>query len=119
MLFHDYLDSIQGTEDEARFLAHLEKSHKGISKVANMPIPVAGKIMKALAHLGECDSVEDFKESCHYNSVRNWEIKIDLDKSTLSCNPSKELQAKWLGIAAAIVSAAITAIVLAVLFKRK
>jgi len=116
MLFSEYLDSIQGTIDEKRLIEHFIKSKDGLSHAAK--IPVAGRIMKALIHIGECESIEEFKKSKHYNFIKHWDIDIDLDKQRLNISPSKELKAKWLGIASAVVSAAITAIAVTILLRR-
>jgi len=102
MLLTQYLDSIANTQDEARFLQELEKIKGPFSQMSQ--VPLVGKMFTALAALGECESIEGFKESCHYGSLEGWDIYVNLDSGMFSIYPGPEQRKKLfkiLGIAAA------------------
>jgi len=100
MLFTEFLDSVANTEDEARFFEELDKVMEHLEQATN--IPVVGKLIKAIAVLGELRSIEAFKETEHYQSIEGWDIYVDLDKGLLSIYPGAEQRKKIFTVMACI-----------------
>ena len=81
MTVAEYLDSIENTDQEQATLAKisemlgLNNAKEELMKLTK--IPVAGKVLKALVALSEAESVAEFKQTQHYNNIKNWAINAD------------------------------------------
>jgi len=107
MLFSEYLDTIEGTEDEARLFEQIDTFKDEIAQGAN--IPVVGKIVAAILALREFNSVAEFRQSDHYQHVAGWYCTIDLDKGIFSLQPGPKFWKK-VSIVCGIVSAGLLAL---------
>jgi len=88
MVISKYLDSIEGTEDEQKLLnATLKLSEEeGISELYDKPF--VGKIFTALNVLGKSESIADFKQTKHYDNIKDLGISVfDLEKGFFSIYP--------------------------------
>ena len=121
MKFSDYCDTFENTDDEQRLLQFLEKgdlkeAKKVFSKLAG--IPVIGKLFAALTALSDYESIAAFKASGHYENIKDWDFKIDLDKRSLSINPNEEQKKKFVKVVK-IVAAVITIIIICRKIRRR
>ncbi|MDR2166838.1 MAG: hypothetical protein LBE35_03170 [Clostridiales bacterium] len=94
MLLTEYLDSIQGTEQEAEFLEKMAGLKVHFERAARMPF--VGKFIMALAAIGDSQSIEDFEQSEHYETIQGWVIKVDPDTGFFSINPGPAQMKKFL-----------------------
>jgi len=88
MVISKYLDSIEGTEQEQQFIQCMSNffEMEGVSELLDKP--GIGKIFTALDVLGKSESVTEFKETEHYNNIKNWGISVfDLEKGMFSVYP--------------------------------
>ncbi|MCL2217574.1 MAG: hypothetical protein FWB91_11235 [Defluviitaleaceae bacterium] len=100
MLFTEYLDSVENTDDEARLLEEIAKFKDDLAQAVS--VPLVGKIVRAIAALGELGSIEAFKQSEHYHYIEGWDASIDLDKGMFSLYPGAEQRKTILKILAFI-----------------
>ena len=88
MIVSKYLDSIEGTEQEAllqKGLADITKD-EDVAKLFNMPL--VGKLLHAIVALGSSESIKEFKETEHYTHIKDWGITVfDLEKGYISIHP--------------------------------
>jgi len=98
MLFTDYLDSVANTEDEARFFEELAKLTADFKEVTQ--VPVVGKLFAAIVALSDCESIDEFKESGHYQDIEGWDISINLDTGLFAIYPGAAMRKKALGFLA-------------------
>ena len=108
MRFNEYLESIQGTEQEEKLFELVNKFKDDIGEAQEQvsQVPVLGKIVNAVAFLVECGNVEDYLESEHAQLLQGWDVKADLDKGIFNVYPGKEIRMKLfavLGVAAAVI----------------
>jgi len=96
MLFTEYLESIEGTEQEDQFIEHVAKAREYFE---HMPI----KVIKAVAALGDYDSIADYKESEHYQNTFGWDVKVNLETGSLSIYPGAAKRKKALIVIVCIV----------------
>jgi hypothetical protein len=101
MIFADYLDKIENTPDEARLIERIAEISDDIFKDIGEDdigmigkIPWAGKIILALEFFGECDSIEEFRNSEHYATLAGWDSKIDLDTGAFNLYPGPKARFK-------------------------
>jgi hypothetical protein len=92
MLFTEFLDSIQGTEQEARFLEVLAKIRNEIKQVTR--VPFVGKLFEALVALDGYASIAAFKQDECYENVQGWDVSVNLDKGLFSIYPGAEMREK-------------------------
>ena len=92
MLLTDYLDSIQGTEQEARFFEVFAVVKDAVKQLTR--IPVVGKLFEALVVLDDLGSIETFVQCEHYQNIRGWDIFVNLDKGVFSIYPGAESRKK-------------------------
>jgi hypothetical protein len=68
-------------------------------------IPFVGKLMKALVALGELESIEEFKQSEHYESIQGYNISgVNLEKGYFNITPGKEQRMKIVKALAPVVA---------------
>lgn len=101
MLLTDYLDSIENTEQEQKFLQEISELKEPFEQASK--VPVVGKLMKALVALGDSESIEEFKQSAHYAGIKGYDITFN-DKGHFSINPGAEQGKKAAIIFVAIVA---------------
>jgi len=88
MLLTEYLDTIQGTDQEQQFIEKLAELKVHFEPAAK--VPIFGKTIKALIALGDASNIEDFKQSEHYNNIQGYNIAItDIEKGYFSIHPGK------------------------------
>jgi len=95
MIVSDYLDSIEGTEQEAVLLKAFTEltEDKDIAKVFGLPI--VGKLIKALVVLGSSESIDAFRQTEHYMNIKDWGITVfDLEKGYISIHPGLQHRKK-------------------------
>ena len=98
-----YLASIEGTDKEPLFRSKILDLTKedGISQLLDKP--GVGKIFTALAVLGESESINDFRQTEHYDNIKDWSIKVfDLEKGYISIHPGPKHIATFLAFAAVV-----------------
>ncbi|MCL2575974.1 MAG: hypothetical protein FWE33_06030 [Defluviitaleaceae bacterium] len=96
MLFTEYLDSVENTEQETRLLEEIAKIEGDLAQAAR--IPVVGKGITALLALGEL-GIEEFKQSGHYDNIKGLDIAIDLDKGVFAIYPGAVMRRKIFTVA--------------------
>ena len=101
MLISKYLDSIEGTEKEPVFLnsfAELSED-KDVAKLLDKPI--IGKLLRALVALRSSDSIEAFRNTEHYENIKDWGITVfNLEKGYISIHPGPKHIKKILSVVA-------------------
>jgi len=100
MLFTAYLDSVENTEEEARFVEELSTTKEHLAQAARAP--VVGKLMRALVALSDCGSIEAFMQTEYYGDIEGWDCYIDLDAGYLGIYPGAVMRKKIFGIFACI-----------------
>ena len=80
-----YLDSIQNTENEELFLQKLSDINKDLAKATS--VPFIGKKIRSVIALGNAESIEDFRQTRHYDVIKDWNIYVpDLEKGHIYLN---------------------------------
>ena len=94
MSFVEFLNQIEGTEQEQQLYEEIEKikGQVGENLDQTMKIPVVGKLFGAILALAEIGSIAEFKESEHYAAVHGWDCKIDLEKGSFNLYPGPEMR---------------------------
>jgi len=101
MKVSDYLDSIEGTEKEPVFLKGLDEMTKNEDIAKALNTPIAGKLLTALVALGDSESIEAFKQTEHYEIIKEWGITVfDLEKGYISIHPGPKHLKRILAVAA-------------------
>lgn len=90
MTVSEYLNSIENTEQEQKALASFAKAFcevkDELAKAVNYPF--VGKCLRALLALSQATSVTEFKQTNHYNNIKNWDINVDqLEKGNIQVTP--------------------------------
>jgi hypothetical protein len=114
MNFAEYLTSIEGTEDEQKFLASGDTYMDDLRKaVEEAPMLANVKIIAALLALDECESLQQIRENEHFEYLSKWDINIiDLDKGLISMYPGSEMRKKIFKITLAVAGGLILLILL-------
>ena len=106
MLLTEYLDTIENTEQEQLFLQKLSEIKNDLAQAAK--VPFVGKMLRALVALGEVESIEEFRQSGHYENIKGFDITVsDLEKGHFSIHPGREQLTKAAKIAAIVFAAAL------------
>jgi len=93
MKFPEFLDSIENTEQEQAFRDVLISMEEDVAPAMN--IPFVGDIFRALEAFCECESVEAFRLTPHYDTLKKWDIAVhDLEKGMFSIYPGAEMRNK-------------------------
>jgi len=100
VLFGEYLESIEGTEQEKEFFSNLEALKDGLAQ-APSNIPFAGKMLNALKVLCNCESVAEFRDTEEYMVLAGWYTTIS-DGGGFSLSPGPETKRKILKVLAII-----------------
>ena len=88
MTIAKYLDSIEGTDKEPILFKGMVKLTEEESIAALMDKPGVGDIFTALAELGSSKSIADFRQTQHFNAIKDWGISVyDLEKGNISVYP--------------------------------
>ena len=74
MRFSDYLDCVDNAEQHQQLKVKICELKEAMEKGAG--IPVIGKYVRAAIAFGECESIEEFKQTPDYEKLKNWEITI-------------------------------------------
>ena len=88
MLFTDYLDEVQNTEEEARLFEVLAKLRDGYEEAVQ--VPVMGKAFAAVVALYDLGSIEEFKQSEHFDNMQGWNLEVNLNKDEFIPIPGDE-----------------------------
>jgi len=80
MKFSEYLDSAENAGDEEKVLQQFsaikeELAQQKLTKTQLeilYKLPLLGKIMKAIIALGDAESIEAFRQSEHYATIKDW-----------------------------------------------
>ena len=105
MRFSQFCDTAENTEQEQQLLQFLKQDdmkqvEKIFSKLAK--IPIIGKVIAAVSALGNYESIAAFRQSMHYNHIKDWEFKIDFDKKSMTISPNEEQKKKAIRVVATI-----------------
>jgi len=118
MVVSTYLDSIEGTEQEQQLLDGMVKLTAEQAIVDMMNAPGVGKIFTALDVLGKSESIAEFKETVHYNNVKDWGIQvIDIEKGYISIYPGPK-HIRKICIVAGVIGGVLLGLKLSKLFKK-
>ena len=114
MKFSQFCDKAENTEQEQQLLQFLkqddmEPAEKVFTKLARAP--VVGKLFAAVTALGEYDSIAAFKQSEHFQHIKNWNFAIDFDKKSMFITPNETQIRKALKVFA-IIGAVVALIVI-------
>ncbi|MCL2168755.1 MAG: hypothetical protein FWB74_01860 [Defluviitaleaceae bacterium] len=117
MLFTEYLESVKGTEDEARLIEKIGELKEHF--VEAREVPVAGKMIEGLIALEELGSIEAFLETHHIDNFEGWDVKIDFDKGQFSIYPGAQMRKKFFIIAGCVIAAIVLLVILIRKLRRK
>ena len=103
MTVSEYFDSLENTEDEQKLIGQLLEIKDAIEKAASLPF--LGKVMRALIALGESESIEAFRQTNHYATIKDWNVIAHDFNSTpnFTMYPSDAQLAKFFKILAVII----------------
>ena len=99
MIFSDYLDSIENTEQEQQLIEKFASVAADMEKATK--VPLVGKKIGALIALGSAESIAAFRETEHYDRIKDWDVSINLETGSFSLSPSSEQKKKIVKIAVA------------------
>ncbi|MCL2171627.1 MAG: hypothetical protein FWB71_05680 [Defluviitaleaceae bacterium] len=100
MLFTEFLDKIENTDDEARFFKQLGNVVDDLKEAKE--IPILGKLISAIVYLLELECITEFKQSEHYDVISGWDVIVDLDTGHFSVIPGPGHRKKIFKVAAII-----------------
>jgi len=105
MRFSQFCDMVEHTEQEQQLLQFLKQD--GMEQVeevfANMTgVPIVGKLFAAINALSDYETIAEFKQSEHYQHLKDWNVTIDFDKKLLLLGPNDEQKKKAVKILAVI-----------------
>lgn len=101
MIVSKYLDSIEGTEKELMLINSMVELAKDEDVAKVLDLPIVGKVLSALVALGSSESIADFKQSNHYDALKDWSITVfDLEKGYVSIHPGPKHLKKIFTVAA-------------------
>ena len=114
MRFSQFCEQAEGTEQEQQLLQFfkqdgMKEAEAVFLKMAR--IPFIGKLFAALAALGDYDSIAEFRQSEHYQNLKDWNFSVNFKKKSLYITLNDEQKKKAMKILA-ISSAVITLVVL-------
>ena len=95
MRFSQFCETVENTEQEQQLLQFFnndEQVEKIFSKMTC--IPGVGKLCKSLLAMGDYESITAFKQSEHYDPIKDWNFTVDFDKKSLSITPNDEQKKK-------------------------
>ena len=107
MTFSQFCDAAENTEQEQQLFQMLKKDELKVFRdmMAKMRrMPITGKIFAALLALCACDSIAAFRQSEHYQHIKDYNFKVDFDRNSLYLNPS-DAQKKQMAKALAVIGA--------------
>jgi len=90
MLLTEYLDSIENTEQEQKFLQQLAELKPHFQPAAK--VPFVGKTICALIALPDIGSIDEFRQSEHYAAIDGYNITTIGD--AFSITPGKDQMIK-------------------------
>lgn len=103
MVISKYLDSVEGTEEEQKLIDGMCKLMEEEAVRQLMTQPVVGKIFTAVDVLGKCESIAEFKETEHYNKIKDWGISVhDIEQGYFSIYPGPKHMKKICAVAGII-----------------
>ena len=103
MVISKYLTSIEDTEKEAMLIGGMGKLTEEEEIIQLMDKPVVGKIFTALAVLGNSESIADFRQTGHYENIKDWSIAVfDIEKGFVSIHPGPKHLKTAFAVAAAV-----------------
>ena len=121
MTFAQFCETAENTELEQQLLKYLnenEEMQKAKEVLERMQTaPVVGKLCVAINALSDCASLAEFKQTEHYQNVKDWNFSFDPDKGHLSFQPSSDMMKKGLKIVSAI-GAGLAALILCLRYCR-
>jgi len=100
MLFADYLQSIEGTEQEQEFFDNLKELGTALEETPPN-IPIAGKLVNAMKVLCECSDVAEFTGKDEYHVLAGWNITLG-DGVSFNLTPGPEHKKKIFKVLAII-----------------
>ena len=112
MRFSQFCDLAENTEQEQQLLQFLKQDDmKQVEKVFTKltRVPIIGKLLAAVIALGNYESIAAFKQSEHYQNIKNWNFSINFDKKSLIISPN-DVQIKKALKVLAIIGTVITLI---------
>ena len=117
MKFSEFCDIAENTEQEQQLLQFfkqddMQEAEKVFAKLTY--VPIVGKLFAAVIALGNYESIADFKQSEHYDHIKDWNFDVDFDKRSLNITPNNAQKKKALKVLAII----FTVIMLMVLFRK-
>ena len=93
MLFSEYLDSVENTEQETKLIEQLGLIKENAAWAVR--IPLLGKILSALVVLSESENIEAFRQSEQYACVKDWNVTVfDHEAGAISITPSDKIKSK-------------------------
>jgi len=93
MIFSEYLDSVENTEQESKLIEQLGMIKDGAAWVVR--IPLIGKSINALIALADSENIEAFKQSEHYSYLKDWNVTVfDHESAAISISPSDKIKGK-------------------------
>jgi len=110
--FSQFCDLAENTEQEQQLLQFLKQDDmKQVEKVFTKltRVPIIGKLLAAVIALGNYESIAAFKQSEHYQNIKNWNFSINFDKKSLIISPN-DVQIKKALKVLAIIGTVITLI---------
>ena len=114
MTFAEYCDSVENTEKEQEFFEYLksdEMQEAGQAFAKLEKIPFVGKIFAALNALDEYPTLAEYRQSKHYQVIKDFEFEFDAAEGKFNMHPNDK-QARKAGIIVLLIIAAIAAIIL-------
>ena len=114
MTFAEWCERAENTEEEIRFFEFLQQDHmQNLEQVFNklQRLPAVGKFFAAMNALDEYQTLAEYRQSKHYELIKDWEFEFDADKGTFNLNANPAHVKKFLK-AVAIIAAVIGIIIL-------
>ena len=121
MKFSEYCDMVENTENDQQLIQYFREMEE-MDTIKNallkaQRIPVVGKACVAIVALTEAESLAAFKETEHYQLIKDWNFNFDPEAKTFSFNPSSEQMQKAMKVMR-IVSIVLSVVTLTLLCRK-
>ena len=105
MTFAQFCDIAEGTEREQLMIEYLRKDEmESLNQIPAkvLKAPVIGKVLKAVIALAESGSIAEFRQTEHFQYIKDWNFSFDAESGNFSLSPGEPQKQKLMKIFAAI-----------------
>ena len=105
MTFAEWCEKAENTEEEKRFFEFLQRDDmQSLEAVFNklQRLPFVGKVFAAMNALDAYETLVEYRQSEHYELIKDWEFEFDAEKGTFNLYASQAQRRKFYKVIIAI-----------------